>query len=117
VRFGELWLERTDMSIVLDGMRGHRAPGPDTNASQVASLTPRERAIVARICLGESNRQVAAVLQICEKTVRNQLTVVFDKLGVDDRLSLAIFAYQHGLAAVPPPAGHGAVPTRLSTGL
>ena len=41
-----------------------------------------------------------------EKTVRNNLTEVFDKLGVSDRLQLAIYAYRHGLAKLP-----GADPT------
>lgn len=103
VRLGEVWLEPTEMVIVLEGLRTQRAPAVDPTADRIASLTRRERSIVERIGLGESNRRIAAALGISEKTVRNHLTVVFDKLDVDDRLGLAIFSYQHGLAALPRP--------------
>lgn len=60
-------------------------------------LTPRERAIVRGITRGRSNREIAAELGISEQTVKNQLTVVFHKLHIKNRLELAVYAMRHGL--------------------
>ncbi len=49
---------------------------------------------------GLRNEEVARRLGITEKTVRNHLTGVFEKLGVSGRLELVVFAYRHGLARV-----------------
>ena len=46
---------------------------------------------------GLRNEEAARRLGITQKTVRNHLTVVFDKLGVSGRLELLVFAYEHGL--------------------
>jgi DNA-binding NarL/FixJ family response regulator len=58
-------------------------------------LTPRERALVTAILEGCSNREIAARLGLTEQTVKNQLTIVFDKLGVSSRLELAMYAVKH----------------------
>lgn len=57
---------------------------------QARVLTRRERDIVRGIQLGLSNRDIAASLGINEKTVRNHLTVVYEKLRVSGRLQLAL---------------------------
>jgi len=44
------------------------------------------------------NKQVAEQLSLSEPTVRRRLSAIFDKLGVSDRLELAIYAHQHNLA-------------------
>jgi DNA-binding CsgD family transcriptional regulator len=61
------------------------------------ALTAREHAILARVAAGESNAQIAARLSISEKTVRNHLTTVFDKLGVTSRAQAIVFARDRGL--------------------
>ena len=53
-------------------------------------LTPRERDIATGLQRGLSNREIAARLGISEKTVRNQLTVLYEKLSVHGRLQLAL---------------------------
>ena len=55
-----------------------------------AVLTSREREIVHGIQRALSNREIGASLGITEKTVRNHLTVVYDKLRVSGRLQLAL---------------------------
>lgn len=60
-------------------------------------LTPRERELVRGITRGHSNREIAAELGISEQTVKNQLTVVFQKLHIKNRLELAVYAMRHGL--------------------
>ncbi len=52
---------------------------------RLALLTPRERQIVAGLIAGRSNAQIAASLFISDKTVRNTLTRIFEKLGVHSR--------------------------------
>jgi len=60
-------------------------------------LTPREREIVRGITRGDSNREIASELGISEQTVKNQLTIVFQKLHTKNRLELAVYALRHGL--------------------
>lgn len=56
-------------------------------------LTPREREIVALVCRGLSNAELARELGISEATVRHHLTSVFAKLEVRDRVGLVIAAF------------------------
>lgn len=51
----------------------------------IASLTTRERAILAEICAARSNKDIARILDMSEKTVRNHATSIFAKLGVTTR--------------------------------
>jgi DNA-binding CsgD family transcriptional regulator len=53
------------------------------------ALTPRERELVAEILKGRSNRSIASALGTSVQTVRNQLTMLYRKLGVSSRLELA----------------------------
>ena len=74
---------------------------PDVHERRIARLTDRERVIVSLIGEGLRNDQVAGRLGVAEKTVRNQLSSLFDKLGVNDRLGLAVYAFEHGLLRAP----------------
>ena len=62
-----------------------------------ARLTPRERQIVRSLVTGGTNRQVAKRLGVREQTVKNQLSVIYQKLGVKNRMELAIYAARHQL--------------------
>lgn len=55
-----------------------------------AALTPREQQIASAIADGRSNRDIAARLGITEQTVKNHLTSIFEKVGVDNRLQLGL---------------------------
>jgi two-component system, NarL family, nitrate/nitrite response regulator NarL len=95
VAAGALWFDPRVLAAPPAGGRSE----PVT--ARVASLTPREREIVMLVGEGLRNEDVARRLGITEKTVRNHLTAIFDKLGVSGgRLELVVFAYQHGLARV-----------------
>jgi DNA-binding NarL/FixJ family response regulator len=61
-------------------------------------LTPREMEIVSAIVSGYSNRQIAEKMSISQSTIKHHLTNIFDKLGVYNRLELALFAINHALA-------------------
>ena len=73
----------------------------DPEAAKIMRLTAREREVIALIGAGLRNKQIAAQLFISEVTVRHHLTSIFSKLAVADRLELAMYAYQYGLAKPP----------------
>jgi pimeloyl-ACP methyl ester carboxylesterase/DNA-binding CsgD family transcriptional regulator len=63
------------------------------------SLSPREREVLALITEGLGNAEIAARLSISEKTVRNHVSNLFDKLGVWTRAQAMVFAREHGFRA------------------
>jgi DNA-binding NarL/FixJ family response regulator len=79
---------------------GGGAAGAGAAPEPFSSLTTRERDVVALVAEGLRNEEIARRLGITDKTVRNHLTAVFDKVGVSGRLELVVLAYRHGL--VPP---------------
>lgn len=60
-------------------------------------LTARELQIIAEICGGASNRDIAERFTISEETVKRHLSNIYDKAGVSSRLELAAFAAAHAL--------------------
>lgn len=81
--------------VLLDFTGQARAQADDGGA---ALATPRERAALALLCEGASNAEIAARLGIAEKTVRNHLSNLYDKLGVHSRAAAIAYAHQHGLS-------------------
>jgi len=77
-------------------------PALDVHQRRIAGLSGREREIVRLIGEGLRNEQIAVHIGLSEKTVRNQLSSLFDKLGVNDRLGLAVYAFEHGLLHLQP---------------
>jgi len=67
----------------------------------LAMLTAREREILDLVASGANNLDIAARLFISEKTVRNHLTAIFDKLGVSSRSQAIVFARDRGVAVRP----------------
>ena len=63
--------------------------------SRADMLTPREREVLARIADGRSNREIARLLQLSEKTVKAHVSSVLAKLGVQDRTQAAVYAVRH----------------------
>ena len=70
--------------------------GVSTDGDVFASLSPREREILALISEGLGNAAIGARLSISEKTVRNHISNVYDKLGVWTRAQAVVFARDHG---------------------
>jgi two-component system nitrate/nitrite response regulator NarL len=64
---------------------------------QGAALSQREREIVVLVAQGFKNKEMAERMFISEQTVKNHLHNIFDKLGVSDRLELALYAIHHNL--------------------
>jgi two-component system, NarL family, nitrate/nitrite response regulator NarL len=99
VHGGEIWLDSHTTAAV---MRQFAAPGEigGTSASKGRERSPlshREREIVQLVAQGYKNKEMAEKMFISEQTVKNHLHNIFDKLGVSDRLELALYAIHKGL--------------------
>ena len=70
-----------------------------------AHLTPRERSLLGLLTEGCTNRQIADRLHLSEKTVRNQMSTLFPKLGVERRSQAAVLAVHLGIEARDRPRG------------
>ncbi len=102
VYVGEVWFDRSMMGTVIAEMtRATATKTTDPEAAKIATLTEREREVVALIGEGLKNKNIADRLFISETTVRHHLTSIFNKLEVSDRLELVIYAYRQGLANPP----------------
>jgi len=96
VMAGNYWLGTeavSDLHVAVQRRAGPRSPLP------AGSLTPRELDILAALVDGASNRDIAVQFGIRPQTVKNHLSVIFDKVGVSTRLELALHALQHNLLA------------------
>lgn len=103
VHQGEVWINRMMMGKLLGAMSagGGNEAHSDPEAVKIASLTQRERDIV-RVMVqnrGDKSHAIAEALHISEHTLRNHLTVIYDKLGARNRLDLFAYALEHGLAS------------------
>ena len=99
VHEGEVWLDRAMVANVFsEKLRAREIGKRDPEAAKIATLTEREREVVALVGEGLRNKQIADRLFISEGTVRNHLTTVFAKLEVSDRFELLMYAYRHGIA-------------------
>ena len=92
VQQGELWIRRSITPRLLDelGVMRHNFQTSRADVGRLAELTQREREIAAHVGNGESNKQIARQLSITERTVKAHLSEIFRKLGIADRLKLAL---------------------------
>ena len=87
VAAGESLLDPAITAKVLDRLRK-----PPTEDARLATLTPQERKILALIADGMTNRQIAGELFLAEKTVKNYVSNLLAKLGMERRTEAAVFA-------------------------
>jgi two-component system, NarL family, nitrate/nitrite response regulator NarL len=99
VHNGEIWLDRASMGRVVTALAQGNKPDPE--ALKIATLTAKERQIIAMIIQekGARNKVIAEKLHISEHTLRNNLTTIYSKLGVSGRLELYLYASTHRLHA------------------
>ena len=86
----------TRASEARGGIRPDRA-----RAAALASLTSRERDVLALLAQGMSNAEIAASLSVGDATAKTHVSRLLTKLGVRDRLQAAILAHQNGVTSVP----------------
>ena len=101
VHAGEFWLDRMTTADIIRRL-AKKGGGGNTAArlgirEQSAALSQREREIVILVAQGFKNKEMAERMFISEQTVKNHLHNIFDKLGVSDRLELALYAIHHSL--------------------
>src|SRR5262249_11712327 len=101
VHAGEAWLNGGTIAKTLAQISGAQngAKPLDLDTARIISLTKREREIISLVSQGFKNQQIADHMRISEGTVRNHLTVIYEKLGVTDRFGLIIYATRRGLDA------------------
>ena len=94
---GELWADSSTMTQVVESLsRKFRVDrGPERGRRE---LSERETEVVALVASGHRNKEIAAKLFISEQTVKTHLSNIFQKLEVNDRLELALYAMRNGLA-------------------
>ena len=104
VHEGQLWLDRIATGrIFFEFSRENAAQANNPERAKIASLTEREREIVAVAAshAGANAKSIAGILNISEHTLRNHLTSIYNKLDGANRLELFAYAHKHGLAKPP----------------
>jgi two-component system, NarL family, nitrate/nitrite response regulator NarL len=93
VHAGEIWLDSHTTAAVMRQFSSPMDAAPLGNRDRDRSpLSQREREIVVLVAQGFKNKEMAEKMFISEQTVKNHLHNIFDKLGVSDRLELALYA-------------------------
>ena len=100
VHAGEIWLDSHTTAAVMrqfsSAMDSTPLGGRDRDRDR-SPLSQREREIVVLVAQGFKNKEMAEKMFISEQTVKNDLHNIFDKLGVSDRLELALYAIHNNL--------------------
>lgn len=102
---GETWLDNKGVNWVLEAYR--------SQASQLTSPRPKtkisdkELLIISCVTQGMRNKEIAKELGTTEQVIKNYLRKVYDKLGVSDRLELALYCIHHQLLKNKTPAQPG----------
>ena len=97
VNSGEIWLDAHTTAAVMRQFAAAENASTTSKGRERAPLSTREREIVALVAQGYKNKEMAEKMFISEQTVKNHLHNIFDKLGVSDRLELALYAIHKGL--------------------
>src|ERR1700760_2449195 len=104
VHAGEIWLDSHTTAAVIrqfvaadEPPSAPAAPPPNSRERERSPLSQREREIVALVAQGFKNKEMAEKMFISEQTEKNHLHNIFDKLGVSDRLELALYAIHNNL--------------------
>jgi two-component system nitrate/nitrite response regulator NarL len=95
VHQGEIWLDKRMTAEVMRAFAQSSETGGARREKPL--LSDREKEIVQLVAQGFRNREIGEKLFISEQTVKNHLHNIFDKLGVSDRLELALYAIHHRL--------------------
>lgn len=98
---GESMLDPAMTATVFSEMR---KANQAQQAAAFSDLTPQELAVLALVAEGLTNRQIAVKLYLGEGTVRNYVSSVLAKIGVNNRAEAAAYAVKHNLHEVMPPS-------------
>ncbi len=90
---GETWIDNQSVNWVIEAYRSQAATL--VNPRTQPRLSPKEIAIITCITQGKRNKEIAFQLGTTEQVIKNYLRKVYDKLGVSDRLELALYCLHH----------------------
>lgn len=96
---GETWIDNQSVTWVIDAYRAQAEAL--TNPKSQPKLSPKELAIISCITQGKRNKEIAFQLGTTEQVIKNYLRKVYDKLGVSDRLELALYCLHNRLPLNP----------------
>ena len=96
---GEMWLDNRGMNWVIEAYRNQAALLTSPKPKRV--LSDKEKMIISGVTQGLRNKEIAAQVGTTEQVIKNYLRKIFDKLGVSDRLELALFCIHHRLLHDP----------------
>ncbi len=105
---GETWIDNQSINWVIEAYRSQATAL--TSPRTQPRLSPKELAIITCITQGKRNKEIAYQLGTTEQVIKNYLRKVYDKLGVSDRLELALYCLHHQLHK----KSAGTVPARAS---
>jgi PAS domain S-box-containing protein len=90
----------------LAALRHPPRPGqsPAQAAASIADLTAREREVLTLVCRGKNDPEIAADLKLARNTVRNHVASLYQKLGVNRRSALIVWARERGIGGDDIPA-------------
>ena len=86
---GETWIDNQSVSWVIEAYRAQAAAL--VNPRVQPKLSPKEMSIITCITQGKRNKEIAYQLGTTEQVIKNYLRKIYDKLGVSDRLELALY--------------------------
>lgn len=97
VLHGGVWISRDTIPLLAGKLHEAAARQPPRAVAphRLAELTQRQREVAEMVCQGDSNKTIARRLDITDRTVKAHLTSIFEKLGVTDRLQLALYLTKH----------------------
>ena len=99
---GESLIQPSVASKILSEFSHLSQPRPAKPPRPAKELTDRELEVIRRVADGKTNKEIANLLNISEKTVKNHVRNIFHKLDVDDRTQAAIYAIKKGLIPLGP---------------
>lgn len=97
IMVGQYWIGQEMGASMMETLREHNRSQKNNLPHGAFGLTPREMEIVATVVAGYSNAEIAKKYGLSEQTVKHHLSSIFDKVGVFNRLELALFAVNHRL--------------------
>ncbi|HTW48049.1 MAG TPA: response regulator transcription factor [Acidobacteriaceae bacterium] len=92
---GETWIDNQSVNWVIEAYRSQATSL--VNPRNQPRLNQKEMLIIAGITQGKRNKEIAYQLGTTEQVVKNYLRKIYDKLGVSDRLELALYCLHHQL--------------------
>lgn len=97
VMVGQYWIGAEMGASIVGALQEYHRSKNRTSSKGAFGLTPREMEIVTTVVAGYSNAEIAKKYGLSEQTVKHHLSSIFDKVGVFNRLELALFAVNHRL--------------------